>query len=607
MKKCASCGKIIKGEAGEKYCRNCVDENGNLKSYEQVSENLAKYLRDTQGLDARASINAAKAIVSSQPVWEKKQGVYFEGDMKRSRRLVVSLIVIIALILAGIGINFYENFLGNKELPLLSGGESQKVNTRNVGDVRVKELMLPGSQNCPKQLYEHDQNIICFTSPRFSKSGNWLKKTDLYGFNTHNNHGFKLTFDIKQFTKVASSYFPESVDTTMSSTHFTRDGMWITTTRNTDKNGDKWGIKAVTASIDVKHFYPELFPTADTTKELGFYRHYNNFIKKEANWLNLYFLEKRQNIHYPILLDGYITWFENDDSEYGFPNIKRIVLYNLHTEREITVTETVFNDYYKLNDRFIVWLDNRKINAPAPSIYCYDIKSGEEFVVYENVHSQYFTFNDSYIIFSKDDNTNLHLVYDLNNRKLTNKHLTKNIYQEPRMSDNNNDYDYKPENLRTSRIKMSKGSENKDSFIAYSEIEGEEESYEGFKGRKLKVFVENISKDNEVYEVYGDDESISVQVPLKITDDFVIWQSLNYETYTNNLWIGRISDGQHDGIIESVLIDTSAFEENTFPHLNFGDVEVTEKKVFWTKTDTNSNICWAVLSNIFKVGNNEKM
>ncbi|MEZ4812876.1 MAG: hypothetical protein R2883_05235 [Caldisericia bacterium] len=45
-----------------------------------------------------------------------------------------------------------------------------------------------------------------------------------------------------------------------------------------------------------------------------------------------------------------------------------------------------------MNDRFIVWLDNRKINAPAPSIYCYDVKNGEEFMVFENVHSQYFTF-----------------------------------------------------------------------------------------------------------------------------------------------------------------------------------------------------------------------
>ncbi|MEZ4812877.1 MAG: hypothetical protein R2883_05240 [Caldisericia bacterium] len=120
----------------------------------------------------------------------------------------------------------------------------------------------------------------------------------------------------------------------MSSTHFTRDGMGL----------QQQGIPIETVtmghqSVYSKHrceaFYPELFPTADTTKELGFYRHYNNFIKKEANWLNLYFLEKRQNIHYPILLDGYITWFENDDSEYGFPNINRIVLHNLHTERNL--------------------------------------------------------------------------------------------------------------------------------------------------------------------------------------------------------------------------------------------------------------------------------
>ncbi|MEZ4812875.1 MAG: hypothetical protein R2883_05230 [Caldisericia bacterium] len=140
-----------------------------------------------------------------------------------------------------------------------------------------------------------------------------------------------------------------------------------------------------------------------------------------------------------------------------------------------------------------------------------------------------------------------------------------------------------------------------DSFIACSEegFEGEEESYEGFKGRKLKAFVENISKDDEVYGRYGDDESVSVQILLKSQMTSAIWQSLNYETYTNNLWIGRISDGQHGGIIESVLIDTSTFDENTFlPHFYLGDVAEVTKKRLWTIIDTYSNICYSIVKHI---------
>ncbi|MEZ4812874.1 MAG: hypothetical protein R2883_05225 [Caldisericia bacterium] len=53
-------GRIIKDEKLENYCSNCVNSDGSLKSFDEVWGNLAKYLRETQGLDERASINAAK-------------------------------------------------------------------------------------------------------------------------------------------------------------------------------------------------------------------------------------------------------------------------------------------------------------------------------------------------------------------------------------------------------------------------------------------------------------------------------------------------------------------------------------------------------------------
>ena len=76
---CASCGLPLEkpqdfsmGDEQSIYCRYCADENGQLKSYEDVHEGLASFLMFSQDLDESTSEKMADSMLKESPAWEDK-------------------------------------------------------------------------------------------------------------------------------------------------------------------------------------------------------------------------------------------------------------------------------------------------------------------------------------------------------------------------------------------------------------------------------------------------------------------------------------------------------------------------------------------------------
>ena len=73
---CQSCGMPMQsaeqyggGDEENKYCVNCCDANGSLKSYEAVLEGMAGLMMNSRGLDRSAADKAAGEYLATMPAW----------------------------------------------------------------------------------------------------------------------------------------------------------------------------------------------------------------------------------------------------------------------------------------------------------------------------------------------------------------------------------------------------------------------------------------------------------------------------------------------------------------------------------------------------------
>ncbi len=80
-KTCESCGRNHY-KLGE-YCENCVDKDGNLKSFEEVRESLAKHISETQGYAEVAALKVADSILESRPAWSAR---FLKSDKQSGNR-----------------------------------------------------------------------------------------------------------------------------------------------------------------------------------------------------------------------------------------------------------------------------------------------------------------------------------------------------------------------------------------------------------------------------------------------------------------------------------------------------------------------------------------
>ncbi len=604
MRRCISCGRIIKDDdidtAGSgkneelKYCSECLDENGKLKTYDEVSESLAKYLIRTQGLDEKAALNAAKAIASSQPEWNKKQGVYFEKDMKKRKNTIVSLFVILVLLLITTGIGLWYNQLGNEEVILFSNNENYEI-TRMVGDIEIHELDLPGGQYLQKQLFDSNPNILSFISPNLNSHDGWMKGYDIYGYDIENNLGKKLT----NYT---------SLHKTSLSISNNLCAFAVKDTCNQYLNEAKIAVVKFNKNVCFSAHQTEIFPDIHSTSNLT--RTIPSIEDRNIYW----YVERNNEIKELILLDDYLIWREETDR---LTNAKsRIILFNINTERELVVSDYVFGNLISVSNNNIIWYDNRDINLQNVIIYCYDINNEEEYIVSNEPYARYFDINNRYIIFSKAEVKNSNhkqaglYVFDTTIREELQTEITKNKLQEPLDYSGNIKEDNSNDPIDPLVI-MSKGSTPESTHVAWiEEISNREQLPWNMTGDLDSEFlprligiqnVANIGK--KPMRVVGENDKSESQTPIMITSEYIIWMSLNERTKTYKLWIGRVADGRDNGIIESILID----ESQNFSYRGLiGNTDISDNYAIWSKrsSDKMSNICWASLSDIFPENTN---
>ncbi len=73
---CYSCGMPLEksadhalGDINQTFCAYCTDEQGKLKSFEDILNSMASYLVHSQGVDKTAALEIAKDVLAKQPAW----------------------------------------------------------------------------------------------------------------------------------------------------------------------------------------------------------------------------------------------------------------------------------------------------------------------------------------------------------------------------------------------------------------------------------------------------------------------------------------------------------------------------------------------------------
>ncbi|MBP7733741.1 MAG: hypothetical protein KA140_08330 [Caldisericia bacterium] len=96
--KCQSCGRQSQG----KHCTQCTDENGNLKTFEEIVQNLTEYFIETQGFDREVARSAAIGVMSRQPAWEQKMKRDERGKDMRMKTFLIVTAAVFTVVGAGI-------------------------------------------------------------------------------------------------------------------------------------------------------------------------------------------------------------------------------------------------------------------------------------------------------------------------------------------------------------------------------------------------------------------------------------------------------------------------------------------------------------------------
>ncbi|MEZ4812878.1 MAG: hypothetical protein R2883_05245 [Caldisericia bacterium] len=580
MNKCRSCGRMLKAdEQGKDFCKHCVDENGKLKTYDEVASNLASYLMETQGLDERASANAAKAIVSSQPVWEKKQGVYFEGDMKRKRRTIVTLVVVFALILTGVGIGVFVFDKPEEQVAeskLFDDKEKNYVITHEIDGHKTYELDLPGYQSNPM--------VIHATSE-------WNnKKADAFIFASEdeNNDGLYDLYRYKIMEDKMYGRFVETDKLTSPKIHKNNENIFI----NTDGEPKN----------SVLSIYNVFF-----AKENCFYISDDYPIAKPyPQNLSIIAEQMLENSNTKIN-DDYIMWCEYDEKS----SSQSIYLRNFDTMRTTLIADTSA-PYTKpvLLSNYVIWEDNRNIGSNTCAIYCYNI--GERFE--KKIHQ-----NEDHVrlIDSKNENFFLYFTYPQDGKHYD-ADYTLNIFDLKKfeiVESFNDNFPiggvYHGGNINQSSFPNIFISDDPKNPIVTWGINKKIESYDPDNPRKKRevlderegVAILKLGIDKEPF-IIEKIEEFSLLHPLAVSDEYIVLAE------EGEILIAKILENKE----QPQLIKLSAF----FGFIHYSNIEVKIDKdfIFWDfpkmeKFEGNeydsgtyhryvgSNICWARLSEIF--------
>lgn len=182
--KCQSCGRQSQG----KYCTQCTDENGNLKTFEEITQNLTEYFIETQGFDREVARSAAIGVMSRQPAWEQK--IKNEQTINTNKlKIVIAVTVFIVAITSG-GLVYWFSSAGMVVSKVTYGNAMPKpispfddIVEKEVDGLQMFEIRCPGDQ----KIIELSNSMLMFSSLEGTK---YSSKNNLYSMDLERMQGY---------------------------------------------------------------------------------------------------------------------------------------------------------------------------------------------------------------------------------------------------------------------------------------------------------------------------------------------------------------------------------------------------------------------------------
>lgn len=185
--KCQSCGR----QSGqEKYCTQCTDEKGNLKTFDEIAQNLTEYFIETQGFDREVAKSAAIGVMSRQPAWERKIEREERGkDMRMKTFLIVTAAIFTVV---GAGLAYWmgtktkaDDSIKFNNFSKLPQAPFENIEKSKVDMFDVYEMKCPADQ----KLVELDGDFLTIKSLEGSE---FSPDYQLYTYNTAAKTGYKF-------------------------------------------------------------------------------------------------------------------------------------------------------------------------------------------------------------------------------------------------------------------------------------------------------------------------------------------------------------------------------------------------------------------------------
>jgi len=88
QKFCQACGMPLtkkedfaKGDENSKFCHYCVNEDGSVKTCEEIFEGGVQYFLSQLGGDRKMAEKVTRKNMSGQPYWQEKDYLILQGEM----------------------------------------------------------------------------------------------------------------------------------------------------------------------------------------------------------------------------------------------------------------------------------------------------------------------------------------------------------------------------------------------------------------------------------------------------------------------------------------------------------------------------------------------